>query len=474
MKTIFNACHLPTSSTGLATVPPTLVWETVDVTEGVGVRYPVWPGDVAEQLLVALREAGTRLAEVPVQDLVDCIGRVAHRFLDSSGPLRHEAIDLLVPTAGISKEMASEIVTGMALDWTADRLSELLSRELRDPGVLDGFRRVDEGRKVRARGPLLTFHVGAGTVPGVSVTSMIRALLVKSAVLLKPGLGDVVLPVLFAKALAEEAPELSDAVAVTYWPGGSSPLEGLALQRAEAVVVYGGDEVVTSLRARTPVTTRFVSYHHRLSAGLVGREALTEERAPHVARMAARAVSMFDQRGCVSPHVIYVEEGGAVDPGEWAALLASAMADLEVEIPGGLLTAPEASAVHQMRGAAELREASGGGVRVFHGDQSFWTVILEDEMSFTPSCLNRVVSLVPTPDLGGVADSLGNVGRHLQTVAIEGAEDRLPMLAEALSRAGATRVTSFEKAPWPPPWWRHDGAPVLTGLIRWIDLEEID
>jgi hypothetical protein len=287
-------------------------------------------------------------------------------------------------------------------------------------------------------------------------------------------LGDVVLPVLFARALAEEAPELSDTVAVTYWPGGSSPLEGLALQRAEAVLVYGGDEVVASLRARTPVTTRFVSYHHRLSAGLVGREALTEERAPHVARMAARAVSMFDQRGCVSPHVIYVEEGGAVDPGEWAALLASAMADLEVEIPGGLLTAPEASAVHQMRGSAELREASGGGVRVFRGDQSFWTVILEDEMTFTPSCLNRVVSLVPTPDLGAVADSLGKVGRHLQTVAIEGAEDRLPMLAEALSRAGATRVTSFEKAPWPPPWWHHDGASVLTGLIRWIDLEQID
>ena len=126
--------------------------------------------------------------------------------------------------------------------------------------------------------------------------------------------------------------------------------------------------------------------------------------------MAARAVSMFDQRGCVSPHAIYVEEGGAVDPGEWAALLASAMADLEVEIPGGYLTTHDASAVHQMRGSAELREASGGGVRVFRGDESFWTVILEDEMSFTPSCLNRVVSLVPTPDLGGVAGSLGRLG----------------------------------------------------------------
>ena len=474
VTTTFDACRLPSVSGGVPITPPTVVWDAIGVSEGVVVRYPVLPGDASERLLDALRAAGARLADVPVRDLVSSIGRVADRFLDSSDPLRREAIDLLVPTAGVSQEMASEILTGMARDWTADRLTELLRRELGDPEVLDGFRRLDEGRTIRARGPVLTFQVGAGTVPGVSVTSMIRALLVKSAVLLKPGLGDVVLPVLFAEALAEQAPALSDALAVTYWPGGSSPLEGLALQRAEVVVAYGGNEAVTSLRTRTPVTTRFIAYHHRLSVGLVGREALTAERAPRVARKAAWAVCMFDQRGCVSPHAIYVEEGGSVDPGEWAALLASAMEDLEVELPGGRLTASDASAVHQVRGSAELREATGSGVRVFRTDESFWTVILEDEMRFTPSCLNRVVSVVPTPDLRGVAGSLGGVGRYLQTVAVEGAEDCLPTLAEALCRAGATRITSFEKAPWPPPWWCHDGASVLAGLIRWIDLEEID
>jgi hypothetical protein len=249
-------------------------------------------------------------------------------------------------------------------------------------------------------------------------------------------------------------------------------LEELALKKADAVVAYGGNEAIESLRSRTPVTARFIAYHHRLSVGLVGREALTAERAPRVARAAARAVSMFDQRGCVSPHAIYVEEGGTIDPEEWAALLASAMADLEEELPGGLLTAADASAVHQMRGSAELREASGSGVRVFRADESFWTVILEDEMGFMPSCLNRVVSLFPTPDLRSVAGSVGEVGGYLQTVAIDGAGDRLPMLAEGLSKVGATRVTSFEMAPWPPPWWHHDGASVFAGLLRWIDLEE--
>ena len=474
MTTTFDACWLPSSSSESPTAESPLAWETIDLSESLAVRYPVWSDDAAEWLLEALKEVGTRLADVPVRDVVSGVGRVADRFLDSSDPIRSRAIDLLVPTAGISKEMASEVLTGMARDWTAERLDELLQRELHDRGVLDGFSRLDEGRSMRASGPPLTFHVGAGTVPGVSVTSMIRALLVKSAVLLKPGLGDVVLPVLFAEALAEEAPELAGAMAVTYWLGGSSPLEGLALERAGAVVAYGSDEAITSLRARTPVTARFIAYHHRLSVGLVGRGALTVERASHVARMAARAVSMFDQRGCVSPQAIYVEEGGAVGPGEWAALLASAMADLEAELPGGYVTASEASAVHQTRGSAELREATGSGVRVFRADAGLWTVILEDELGFTPSCLNRVVSVFPAPDLCDVAGSLGGVGRYLQTVVVEGADDRLPKLAEALCRAGATRITSFEKAPWPPPWWRHDGASVFAGLIRWVDLEEID
>ena len=450
------------------------LWQTVDVSENLSVRYPTFSGDAAEALLEALVEAGVRLAEVPVRALVTHVGRVADRFLDSSDPIRDKAIGLLVPTSGVSKEMASEILTGMARDWTTERLTELLWRELGDPGVLDGFRRLDAGRRIRAKGPRLTFLVGAGTVPGVSVTSMIRALLVKSAVLLKPGLGDVVLPVLFAEALAQEAPELAQAVAVSYWPGGTSALEGLALESAEAVVAYGGNDAVTSLRNRTPVTARFTAYHHRLSVGLVGRDALTSEDAPRVAQAAARAVSMFDQRGCVSPQAIYVEKGAEVDPEEFAGLLASAMADIEMEIPGGSLTAADASAVHQMRGSAELREAAGSGVRVFRADEGFWTVILEDELRFTPSCLNRVVSLIPTPDLGVVADSLKQVGHHLQTVAVEGAGDRLGMLAEALCGAGATRVTSFEKAPWPPPWWRHDGTSVFAGLVRWIDLEEVD
>ncbi len=65
----------------------------------------------------------------------------------------------------------------------------------------------------------LTFHLGAGSVPGVATTSLIRGLLVRSAVLLKPGLGDIPLPLFFARGLEEEDPELARSLAVAVLAG---------------------------------------------------------------------------------------------------------------------------------------------------------------------------------------------------------------------------------------------------------------
>ena len=82
VKTTFDAWWLPSSSSEPPTPPWALAWETIDISENVAVRYPVWSGDAAEPLLEALSEAGARLADVPVSNIVTGIGRVADRLLD--------------------------------------------------------------------------------------------------------------------------------------------------------------------------------------------------------------------------------------------------------------------------------------------------------------------------------------------------------------------------------------------------------
>ncbi len=420
-------------------------------------------------ILRAAREEG--LASLPVEEVVAAVDRVARRLLDPGDDLRREVLTWLGPQAGFSTPMAARVLEGMARDWTRDRLMSLLEAEFTDFRVLDGFRPRAQGGAVRALGFPLSFHLGAGSVPGVATTSLIRALLVKSAVLLKPGGGDLVLPVVFCRGLAAEHPELARSVAVAYWPPSEITPTEAALQEADLVVVYGGDDTVRWVRDRLPVTTPLRAYRHRLGVGLVGREALGAG-AEEAARDAARAVSLFDQRGCVSPHVLLVEEGGPVSPGEWGEHLARALEALEEELPSGPLTPEEGVAIQHLRAVGEMDQVEGGGAEIRHGgSRAPWTVCFHPGGDLTPSCLNRVVTILPVAELGEAPGLLQAWAGHLQTVGVAGLGDREGALREALARLGVSRVAPLAEVPWPPPWWHHDGSGPLRALTHWTDWE---
>ena len=463
MSHVFDAWALPPG----ITLPhrPSLSFESGSTQ----VRYLDADPDWLARVLDALGDSRSRLVDRGAGDLCVTLGAVGARLLDPDDTLRMKALEYLPADSGLSAEMATVVLDGMARDWAEDGLRELLDAEFTDVACLDGF--VErQGRSSMAMGPGLCFQIIAGSVPGVGVSALIRSLLVKSPTLLKPGRGDSVLPVLFASALHEADPELAAALAVVYWPGGSEVLENVALLGADVVVAYGGDETVAALRARAPVTTRFVAYHHRVSVAVVGVKALGRPHAEASAASLAKAVAIFDQRGCVSPRVVYVEEGGTVSPRAFASLLAQSLAGLDRDLPSGALDRAEASALHQVRGTAELVAASESGADIHHGGDAPWTVIFDrGPMALAPS-LSRTVQVVPLTDLEQLPDLLARMGSHLQTVGTAGLGDREQVLASRLGRAGVSRVVPFSEVPFPPPWWHHDGGNPLGDLVRWVDL----
>jgi len=420
-----------------------------------------------------LRRAKHGLAERRAGDVARTLGRVGARFLDPGDALRREALRMLPETSGLSGPMSEAVLDGMARDWTADKLLRLLDVEFGGADVLDGFV-VREGRRAMAVGPRLCVQIVAGSVPGVGVSALLRSLSVKGPTLLKPGRGDRTLPVLFARALEEEDPALGEALAVVYWPGGRADLEGAALAHADTVTVYGSDATVRTLRAAAPVTVRFVAYHHRVSVGFIARRALARAVADATAEDVARAVALFDQRGCVSPQVVLMERGGEVPPEAFVEALGRALAATERALPTGALGAGEASALQQARGTAELLEGAGAG-RVVHGGAEPWTVVLVGGASAglggsLPG--GRFVTVRAVDHAAEVAAILEPFGPHLQTVAVAGLEPSgEEALARALGRIGASRLTPFAGAPFPPPWWHHDGRGPLVDLVRWVDWE---
>ncbi len=434
----------------------------------------------ASRILSGLQEARDPLRKMGTDELIQVLGVAGRRLLDPKDSLRREAEEWLPRDAGLSAPMARYLLDRMARDWTTAALTRLVEAEFPDVRVLEGFVRRGDGsageaggEQVRVEGDRLSFHVGAGNVAGVGATSMLRSLLVRSPVLLKPGRGDVVLPVLVARALAEADPRVGAALAVAYWPGGSNPpLEALALERARRVVIYGGMDTVSALRRRLPASTPLVAYHHRISAGAVGRGRLeSREEARTLARHAAEAVSAYDQRGCVSPHVIWVEEGGGVTPSRWAELLAEAMEEVGTDLPPGPVPEDVAARIQQLRGTAEMQAAAGTGHAVLAPEHAGWTVLYEPDFRFEAGCTGRLVRVQGVQRLEAVPTLLEGHGELLQSMALEVKSGRRQELAGALSARGVSRITTFRRQPWPPPWWLHDGKGPLRALVRWSTLE---
>ncbi|TVP54924.1 MAG: hypothetical protein EA351_12095 [Gemmatimonadales bacterium] len=428
--------------------------------------------------IARLRGVGAEALRLrPVTELIRVLGGAGARFLDRSDPLRVEAEARMPEEAGVSPEMARAIIEGMARDWTADRLETLVRSEFADPEVLDGPRPGPGGDRWMAMGDRFAFHIASGSVPGVGATSMLRSLLVKTPLLLKPGRGDRTLPQLLARAIGEADRELAAALEVIYWPGGAGgALEEAALDWAERVVVYGGNDTVAEIHRRVRPGIPVVAYPHRVSVGMVGRTALVEH-GDVLADSAAGAAAYFDQRGCVSPHMIWVEGDPELVRG-WAEGVARASERWAASLPPGPMEPDEAGRIQQRRASLELRaavaaeERGAADCRVWAGKSLAWTVALDPDPAFTPSCLGRTLLIKPIEALTDVVGILAEHSRVLQSVALEVETGRRDPLAAELARVGCTRITTFARQPWPPAWWKHDGRGPLEVLVRRVSLEE--
>jgi hypothetical protein len=431
-------------------------------------RVPELTPHTLREILVALRESRlAALAERPVAEILAAIDGAARRLTRRGEPLREELVSVLPQLTGYSERMIEIGLERMGEGWTANVLRGALESEFGSLAVLDGYQHRPPGGFQRAYGAPLTIHIFSGNIPGVSVASMVRALCVKSASFGKTAAGEPYFAVCFARALAAEDAELAACLAVCYWPGGSEDLEAVAFSEAGAVIAYGSDETVEGIGCRVPAAVRFIGYPNRFGAALVSRRALTAARVEDLARGAALDVVTFDQQGCVSPHTIYVQRGGELEPLDFAHALAAALEELAEEIPRGTMAPAESSLIHQARAQAEVR----GATVLASPRGTAWTVIIEDSVEFEPSPLNRVIHVKPVDDLRQAVAALREVGRHLQTVALAAEPREVESLAAGLGEIGATRLVSIGDAAWPSPHWHHDGRFQFLDLVRFVDLD---
>ena len=147
-----------------------------------------------------------------------------------------------------------------------------------------------------------------------ALRALVLARAASAHVTVRPSRRDPVFATALVKALGDPAVTLSD----------EGPSEG-------ELHVYGRDETIEAIRARTSLLVR----GHGTGMGVAfvpGRANL----GTAAARVASDVVP-FDQRGCLSPRIVFVEG----EPEAFADALAEALAAREVAVPRGALTPAE-------------------------------------------------------------------------------------------------------------------------------------
>jgi hypothetical protein len=439
---------------------------------GLEIELPRLTPEALDAQLERLATARDRyLAQLPVRRIVTLLDRVASRWLEPASVYRREAEGLLPAITGYAEPAVRKGLASFMALLREENLLRLLEDELPRPAVLDGFvPRGRSGGETRAFGPRLTVHVWSGNVPGLPAQSLVSALLVKSASLGKVASHEPLFATLLAESIAEVDARLAECLAVTYWPGGEDSLEAVAFGRADAVIAYGSERAIEQIRGRVPAAARFVPYGHKLSFGAIGREALTVDRIADTVDRAAYDVVKYDQQGCLSPHLFYVEADGQTSPREFGAALSARLDEYSAAIPRGRLSLEEAASLAAVRQRYELRELAGESVALFDGVGG--TVLFDSEPRFEASCLNRTIYLKPVRDIVADVPVLARqVRRYLQTCGVAADPERTRALAAGLGRLGLDRVCPLGRMGDVASNWHHDGRFTLLELLRWTDLE---
>jgi hypothetical protein len=435
------------------------------------------PAMITEACQTLKRNREHYLAARSTDGIVKILGEVAESWLEPVNAFRKLALELGPEKTGFSRATLAKGLDNFFRQLTRDNFHSLLQQEFGDAKRLDKFVATSaeekSNRAAMAIGPEFLVHIAAGNIPNPTLTSIVFGLLTRSAQFVKCASGSAFLARIFAHSIYDADPKLGACLEIAEWRGGNADLEAALFAEADCVTATGSDETLAAIRAQLPVKTRFLGYGHRVSFGFAAAEVLHGSRAKKIVAAAADDVVAWNQLGCLSPHVIYVEAGGEISPENFAELLADELERREQIEPRGELAAEHAAAIASRRGIYEVRAAhSPETTRHWCSKNSTaWTVVYEADTRFQMSCLNRFIYVKAVSDLMAALRGADEIRGKVSTVGIAAPEEKTNEIAAQLARWGATRVCPLGQMQNPPLTWRHDGRPPLCDLITWTDLE---
>lgn len=417
------------------------------------------------------------LLERSTESLLRTLGLVAEKWLDKDYPIRRMALECGARQSGFPLSSIQKGLDGLFQEMTPENLNLLLLQDLGHVRRLDCPSSAEAesrtNRKSFAVGPELIAHITGGAIPNPAILSIILGLLARSAQFVKCARHASFLPRLFAHSIYETDAKLGACLEIAEWKGGDQALETPLLQKADCVTATGHDETIQALESRLPRRTRFLPYGHRLSFAYATKAGLENCSLKTLAEQIVNDLTLWNQSGCLSPHVVYAEKGAAPSPEQLAQAIAEELERREQSEPRGPISTQAAAIIANRRRLYEIRAANSRETRLWSSRKSTaWTVIFDHDPRFQKSCQNRFLYVKA---VDGLTDALNGAAEVCGQVSCVGLcaspHEAQSVVIKQLARWGVTRICPPGKMQQPPIAWRHDGRLSLGDLMTWTDWE---
>lgn len=331
--------------------------------------------------------------------------------------------------------------------------------------------------------PRRTAVLAGGAIPQPGIQALAAALMVSSRVLFRPSRQDAFLAIEFAGALARiqsgsaassagSAKNLglvADALLCATWDHHDENLTRALISAADAIVAFGDQPTLDRIAALRRPEAELFAYGPRISLAVLDMttridDAVLERTMDNF----AGDLVAFDQRGCLSPHALYVlglpphEPDSAMSGLERVgAALARA---LETRATAGGFTPelPDAVAgeIHSLRAAWSMDPERRRRLRASAGLPG-WTILLDTAaIGLQPLPGYQTIRLIPLPDWESLPAVLEPWSGRLQALGIGPDTACLPdSIAADLDGFGLSRACPLGLMQAPALEWTHDGNP---------------
>ena len=311
----------------------------------------------------------------------------------------------------------------------------------------------DNLRRIEPLGIL--FHIAAGNVDLLPAYSVIEGLLVGNINILKLPTGDNGLSVKLLQELIKEEPSLKDYIYVFDVPSTEIETIKKLSSLADATIVWGGDEAQKAARNFVDIHSSIIAWGHKLSFSYIDMNVEDKEL-----EKLCESICISNQLFCSSSQGIYVNTDDKEDLHALAKRLLPIFANVSKRVGTLPLTMKAKNSLllynEKLEGNKNIYSDSGVSIIVKEDNklelsylyQNIWIKALKED--------NIIKVLKPNKNL-------------LQTVSINNKLLNKQKIADALIKAGATRVVPLGENSRMISGESHDGEYPLRRYSRIVE-----